>query len=92
MVNSKVQYVLVTVLSIALCLSPFYALLLVARLAMAALVEGSAQLIQESSRFMARLRRRQHGSSEAIARKTLEIMRLLIATTSAKDISSSSPS
>ena len=76
------------VLSIALCLSPFYALLLVARLAMAALVEGSAQLIQESSRFMARLRRRQHGSSEAIARKTLEIMRLLIATTSAKDISS----
>lgn len=55
---------------------------------MAALVEGSAQLIQESSRFMARLRRRQHGSSEAIARKTLEIMRLLIATTSAKDISS----
>jgi len=43
---------------------------------------------QEIGRFIAKLRRRQISSSQDVARKTLEIMRLTVATAASKDISS----
>lgn len=42
---------------------------------------------QECSRFIAQLRRRQVPRSLDVARKTLEIMRLLVATSAARDVS-----
>ena len=41
----------------------------------------------ECSRFIALLRRRQHVASQDVARKTLEIMRLLVSTATVKDVS-----
>ena len=41
----------------------------------------------ECSRFIALLRRRQHLASQDVARKTLEIMRLLVSTATVKDVS-----
>ena len=42
----------------------------------------------ECSRFIAALRRRQLVASQDIARRTLEIMRLLVSTATVKDVSS----
>ena len=53
--------------------------------------EISSKVQVECSRFVARLRRQPVAGSAAaldIARKTLEIMRLVVATSSAKDVSS----
>lgn len=51
------------------------------------LVGLSSSVQQEISRFIAKLRRRQSQSSQDIARKTLEIMRMTVATSTAKDVS-----
>ena len=42
----------------------------------------------ECSRFIAALRRRQLVASQDVARRTLEIMRLLVSTATVKDVSS----
>ena len=44
------------------------------------------QVQAESRKFVAKLRRRQLQSSEAVARKTLEIMRLIVATAVVSDV------